>query len=164
MSGSGSILSGLNGFSGGGTLGDLTGIAIDGGNNVWVTSSPKNIVVKLSNSGSTLSGASGYTGGGLNEPNQIAIDGSGNAWIANTAGKSVTELTNAGMAVSGPLGYASGVLIYPVQIALDGSGDVWLTGGAPAGGPGIAELIGGGTPVVTPLAVGVKNNTLGTRP
>jgi hypothetical protein len=28
----------------------------------------------------------------------------------------------------------------------------------------VAELIGAGVPVVTPLAVGVQNNSLGTRP
>jgi hypothetical protein len=28
----------------------------------------------------------------------------------------------------------------------------------------VTEIVGAGAPVVTPLAVGVKNNTLGSRP
>jgi hypothetical protein len=29
---------------------------------------------------------------------------------------------------------------------------------------GVAEIVGAAVPVVTPLSVGAKNNTLGTRP
>ncbi len=43
---------------------------------------------------------------------------------------------------------------------MDGSGNVWVTSGLGS----IYELIGAGVPVVTPLAAGVKNNMLGTRP
>jgi hypothetical protein len=56
----------------------------------------------------------------------------------------------------------------PVTVAIDGSGNVWIgnlsgSGAAQATGS-ITELIGAATPVVTPLSVGVKNNTLGARP
>jgi hypothetical protein len=44
-------------------------------------------------------------------------------------------------------------------IAVDGSGNVWLSTNS-----GVIEIIGAATPVVTPIATGVKNNTLGTRP
>ena len=49
----------------------------------------------------------------------------------------------------------------PMALAIDGSGDVWVTNN---GNSSVTEFIGAGVPVVTPLAVGVKNNTLGTRP
>ena len=48
-------------------------------------------------------------------------------------------------------------------MALDGSGNVWVSGGNSFQGS-VVEFIGAAVPVVTPLAVGVKNNMLGTRP
>jgi hypothetical protein len=50
--------------------------------------------------------------------------------------------------------------------AIDGSGDVWFASGFANNNPNylIAELIGAASPVVTPLAAGVKTNMLGTRP
>jgi hypothetical protein len=48
-----------------------------------------------------------------------------------------------------------------MALAIDGSGDVWVTNN---GNSTVSEFIGAAVPVVTPLAVGVKNNTLGTRP
>ena len=62
--------------------------------------------------------------------------------------------------VSPSRGFTGGGLDYPVNIAVDGSGNVW----AANTGVSIAEVVGAATPVVTPLAAGVKNNTLGTRP
>jgi hypothetical protein len=44
-------------------------------------------------------------------------------------------------------------------IAVDGAGNVWM-----ACPTYLVEFVGAATPVVTPISVGVKNNTLGTRP
>ena len=52
-------------------------------------------------------------------------------------------------------------MINPSGIAIDGSGDVWVSNN---GNSTVSEFIGAATPVVTPLSVGVKNSTLGTRP
>ena len=54
-------------------------------------------------------------------------------------------------------------------IALDGSGNLWATGsvGTPVGNfssLNIFEFIGVSAPVVTPIAAGVQNKTLGSRP
>ena len=170
LSNLGSVLSGANGFTGGG-LGSSQGIAIDSSGNAWVANAGGSSVVKLSNSGSILSGANGFTGGGLaGGPYAIAIDGSGNAWVANFGGNTLTELSNSGSLLSGSNGY-TGSLGYPVGVAIDGSGDVWVANqfvaadNLPNGGDStVTEFIGAGTPVVTPLAAGVTNNTLGTRP
>jgi hypothetical protein len=164
LSSSGTALSGTNGYTGGG-LTQPCAIAIDGSGNVWVLNCDNadnsyNEVIKISNSGSVLSGTNGFTGGGLNEPEGIAIDGSGNAWIANYAGNSVVELSNLGAVLSGANGYMSGTA-EPEGIAIDGSGNVWTTSYS---NNVVTELIGVATPVVTPLASGVKNRTLGTRP
>ncbi|HEY3987777.1 MAG TPA: hypothetical protein VGM02_00655 [Acidobacteriaceae bacterium] len=73
------------------------------------------------------------------------------------------EVSNSGSLISGVFAYNGGVLINPVNLALDGSGDIWVIGDS--GGEGLLfELIGAAMPVVTPLATGMKNNTLGTRP
>ncbi len=158
-SSSGSILSGPFGYTGNG-IGDPAGLAIDSSGDVWVVNSSPTDVVELSNSsGSFLSGTSGFSGGGMDLPYMIAIDGAGSAWVANYGG-SLTQLSGSGAFLSGANGYTSGSLDFSTGVAIDGSGDVWVSNS----GNSVSEIIGAATPVVTPLAVGVKNNTLGTRP
>jgi hypothetical protein len=74
---------------------------------------------------------------------------------------SVSELSNAGAPISGPNGFVSGNMQHPGAIAIDGSGNAWIANYYTTS---ITEMIGVAAPVVTPLSVGVKNNTLGTRP
>jgi hypothetical protein len=58
------------------------------------------------------------------------------------------------------------------SIAVDASGDVWTNYVAcsysfylgTSCSASYQEVVGAGAPVVTPLALGVKNSTLGTRP
>jgi len=152
LSPTGAVLWHATGSAGG--LSNPGWVAIDHIGNAWVTSQNGNSVVEFSNSGSILSGASGFTGGGLTSPLAIAIDGAGNVWVQN--GRSVTELSNSGAILSGTSGYSDGGA---GDIAIDGSGDVWMIGYQSA-----VELVGAAVPVVTPISVGVKNNTLGTRP
>jgi hypothetical protein len=138
LSSSGSILSGANGYAGGGI--SPLGIAIDGSGNAWVVTDPgfsgNGSVIKLSSSGSVLSGSTGYTGGGISDPTSLAIDNSGNAWVINypyfyTGGgrgsSSVSELSNLGSTLSGASGFTGGGLNGPTAIALDGSGNAWMT-------------------------------------
>jgi hypothetical protein len=72
----------------------------------------------------------------------------------------LTELSSTG-AVLSPNGYGSTAYVDPSGVAIDGSGNVWVSY---QGTNAVAEFVGVGTPVVTPLAAGVKNNMLGTRP
>jgi streptogramin lyase len=135
-----------------------TAIAFDNSGNAWVLMGG-NSVFELSSSGTLISG---YFGGGLGgNGTQIAIDGSGDVWVANAT--TVSELSNSDTALSPSTGFAlPGVLSDPARgVAVDGSGNVWVTEGHQGR---IGELVGAATPVVTPLSVGVKNNTLGTRP
>jgi len=60
-------------------------------------------------------------------------------------------------------GFTGGGLSTVGLLAIDGSGNVWATNQG-FSSYSVTEFIGAGTPVVTPLAVGVKNNMLGTRP
>jgi hypothetical protein len=109
--------------------------------------------------GAVLSGGGGFSGGGINFPSDVAIDGAGNAWVVNY-NNSLTEISSAGAILSGTKGYTSGGLNTPTSVAVDGSGNVWAANYFYT----VSEIIGVATPVVTPISVGVKNSTLGTRP
>ena len=65
-----------------------------------------------------------------------------------------------GGALSPSSGYSGPGIANP-QLAVDGSGNLWS---ANFDKSNVTEIIGIAAPVVTPLSVGVKNNTLGTRP
>jgi hypothetical protein len=157
----------LIGYTGGG-LNTPHAIAIDGGGNAWVANFTPNFsggsVSKFSNLGSPLS-ASGFAGGGLSSPQWIAVDGASNVWVANNGNGNVVELSSSGAFLSGTSGFATngGHLN---SLAPDGSGNVWV-----ATFTGVAEFIGAGAPVVTPICAGLPatptadgSSKLGTRP
>lgn len=155
----------------GGFLTSPTGIAIDHLGNAWVPNAngSSSSVTEISDFGSVLSGSNGWGYGSLDQPEGVAIDGSGNVWTANLLGGSASELSNSGAVLSGDngFGFNTGSIDIPIAIAVDGSGNVWIgnLGGTGAAANGsITELVGAASPVVTPLAAGAKNNTLGTRP
>ncbi|HWW96926.1 MAG TPA: hypothetical protein VNY74_04485 [Edaphobacter sp.] len=167
-------LSGTTGYTATG-LTNAWSIANDSAGNTWVTNNGFfSNVFRFASDGTNLSGPNGYTGGGLTNPLAIAIDGAGNAWVTSdsistssgspVAYNSVVQFGSDGTLLSGATGYSlstngiAGGL--PRGIAIDGSGNVWVA----ASGTNVVELVGAATPVVTPLSVGVKNNTLGTRP
>ena len=156
-SSSGSVSYNVGGISSATTL---TGIALDASGNVWTTGN--NLVAEISSGGTAISPSIGYRGGGLSVPQGIAIDGLGNAWVINQS-LGLSEFSSTGTALSptttilgaAPLGSS-------YALAIDSSGNIWVTN---AGGTSsIVEFIGIAAPVVTPIAVAVKNNTLGTRP
>ncbi len=123
-------------------------------------------------------------------PRFLAIDGAGSAWfsIATNCTTGCTgpsyglgAITNTGIAIAPSTGGGfqgstcvsctyngntatfSRYLSAPTQLAIDGSGNVWV----PMNGidsKSVTMLVGAATPVVTPLSLGIKNNTLGTKP
>jgi sugar lactone lactonase YvrE len=109
-----------------------------------------------------------FTGGGLSLPNAVALDGSGTAWVSNGNG-SLSAFSSAGTAITPSTGYVTGAGLAN-GVAVDGSGSVWLTScGSYCTGTGtdagsVYQLIGVASPVVTPLAVAVKNGLLATKP
>ena len=89
---------------------------------------------------------------GINVPHAIALDGSGNAFVA--AGNSVSELTEGSSYGTGLNFTPAGANFQePLAIALDGSGDVFVANG----GNSVGELIGLGTPVLTPIQANLDN-------
>jgi hypothetical protein len=177
LSASGMPLTPPTGVAGVGFFGG-TSLAIDHQNNIWaVTEGPGRAQVsKVSSDGVILSG-SGYATTAMQGVNTagvtMAIDGDDNVWTP--AGSSnVIELSNTGETISGSDGYGGGIASYPQYLVIDGSGDVWVSSATyiPSGVRGvpgvytfkITELVGVATPVVTPIAAGVKLNMLGARP
>jgi hypothetical protein len=154
LSNSGSFLSGPDGYPVR-SVEPIYSVAIDSLGNVW-TACSSCLAIKIANSGTTLLSVPGSGTEG------IAIDGADNVWVTDISGTVVRGLSNSGSPISGTFGYNGGVLTNPLFLALDGSGDIWVVSNNT--GLGLSELIGAAVPVVTPIATGVKNNTLGTRP
>ena len=102
-----------------------------------------------------------YNEGGAYGPQAVAIDGAGNAWVADFDNNSVSEFSSSGASLSPSTGYLFNIVDSPGAIAVDGSGNVWI---ANSGAKNVTELVGAAAPLVTPLAVGVENKSLGTRP
>ncbi|CAN5716318.1 hypothetical protein BH10ACI4_BH10ACI4_37080 [soil metagenome] len=129
----GAVLSGANGYTGGG-LSLPTSIAIDPSGNAWVTGTGNGNVVKFSSSGTVLSGANGYTGGGLSLPESIALDGQGNAWVVdvggdNTTGNHLIKLDANGAILSGATGIPTGgshPLLGLSGVGIDRAGNAWV--------------------------------------
>jgi len=177
--------SGNSGFVDYGLFQRPEAIAIDSTGNAWIVNAGDGNISKFSNSGAGLSGAINGPGFiaciGTSDPNfscnpyispTIVIDGSGNAWYSftysflnssdpNAYYAGFAEMNSSGTVVSGQYGYHASLSSYPTTMAIDSSGNVW---GADLLTNVVIELIGAATPVVTPLSVGVKTGTLGTRP
>ena len=139
LSSNGAILSGANGYVGGG-LNAPVGLAIDPAGNAWVAGAGN--VVKFSSSGSVLSGTNGYTGGGLNTPVAIVLDGQGNAWVSDIGSQSVIKLDNGGNILSGASGFSPGTGISPEGLGVDVAGNVWM---GTESGVAVVELNNSGT-------------------
>lgn len=92
----------------------ITGIAIDGSDNVWLISSFNNVLIKLSPNGSLLGSYS------TNSPEAIAIDSTGNVWVCNYS-SSVSKFSSSGTQLGNFTVYGS-----PYAIAVDGEDHVWV--------------------------------------
>jgi len=76
-----------------GGLSSPTVVAIDGGNNVWLTNNGNSYALsEFAHSGAAITTSTGYQSGNLNAPSWIAIDASGDVWVPNKNANSVTEL------------------------------------------------------------------------
>ena len=166
LNNSGSPVSPFVGYTGRG-LKFPTSIAIDAGGDAWIGNFGGTSITELSSTGQAVSPSAGFTGGGLSQPQELAVDGAGNVWVASflslgaTGEGRIATFSAMGAAVSPSTGYAATGMLDPGSIAIDPSGNVWAPDIL---GTRVWEFVGAATPVVTPLAVGVKNNMLGTRP
>jgi len=87
-----------------GGLSSPTFVAIDGGNNVWLTNNGNSYALsEFAHSGTAITNSTGYQSGNLNTASWIAIDASGDVWVPNQRGNSVTELIGAATPTVTPL-------------------------------------------------------------
>jgi hypothetical protein len=122
-----------------------------------------------------------YTGRGIssgsfglyyNNPRGLAFDGAGIVWIGSPGGGESafdgSPLTPGVVAFGGGsqgngtdefLG-SSSLADGPLRVAVDGSGNVWVL----LADNTVTEYVGVATPVVTPIALGMKNKKLGAKP
>jgi hypothetical protein len=160
-----------------GTFVTPLGLAVDHSNNVWIPSqaggSPASGYLSYYNSSTTSVVADSTAGdGGINNPTAVAIDGAGNVWVSSapTSGTAtVSEFALIGGTItpfSPSVGFAHSYAT-PNSIAVDPSGNVWVANStvATASVPGtITCILGAASPVVTPIALGVKNAKLAQLP
>jgi streptogramin lyase len=126
MSGTGVVLSGTSGFTGGGLLGPK-GIAMDMSGDAWIANAGGSSVVEIGPTGTVLSGSGGFTGGSIDAPVALAIDSQSNVWVANFSGNSVTVLNSSGTANSASPLTDSGAILNPNGIAIDTNGYAWVS-------------------------------------
>jgi hypothetical protein len=89
----------------------------------------------------------------------IALDGAGGVWVGNQGG--VTLIIPSLLASSGASGLSSESLAAgTLRVAVDGSGNIWVL----LANNTVTEFVGAATPVVTPIALAVKNKKLGAKP
>ncbi|GAB1331476.1 LysM peptidoglycan-binding domain-containing protein [Streptomyces sennicomposti] len=140
------------------------GIAIDSGNNAWLSSYVNSQITRLSPDGAV---AGVYELPEKTLPWSVAVDGSDRVWVAGFGTPGVWTLCGVDTTVCPP-GSTTGTLLSPRQgfrnkalqhltaVQIDQSGNVWLANNwsrlvPPTGGTGLVELIGLATPVCTPL-------------
>jgi streptogramin lyase len=140
FSSSSQLLSGANGFFGGG-INFPVAAASDTMGNIWVVNYGNSTVSVLANSGTAVSGAAGYGGGQLDFPVAIALDANQNAWVANQSSTTVTSISADGTQVN-QITCCNG----PSGLAIDGHGNVWA---ANYFGDSVSELSNTGTVLST---------------
>ena len=116
--------------SGEGYFVDLSGIAVDRDDNLYVADTNNDRIQKLSNTGQYLD----HHGGsalGLNHPEGVAVDSEGNVYIADTANARVVKLNSDGGFVTewNSAATAEDEFYLPQGIAVDPSNNVWLSDG-----------------------------------
>jgi len=122
----GTILSGANGFDGGG-LDFPEVLMIDAIGQIWVANYGNSTLTALTDNGTSISPATGFTGGGMSFPVGLAIDATGNIWVANQGANEISAFSEAGAALSPATGYTGGGITVPQGIAADQHGNVWVS-------------------------------------
>jgi hypothetical protein len=150
----GAILSGSNGYTGGGALIGPQGIAIDKNGAVWVANTTTNAVVELNGTTGALVNTF-VSVSNLVAPTAIAIDSGNNAWVANFNGNTIVKITSAGAIGTAMAGSRSGgSFSQPNSIAVDKSGNVWTSN---LGYGNVVEFLNAGVEA-SPVATGYNDS------
>jgi hypothetical protein len=97
----------------------------------------------------------------------IAVDGAGIVWVANPGDTQSGNIPagvlpiNASDGPSSALPYVSSSLAAgTLRVAIDGSGNIWVL----LANNTVTEYVGAATPVVTPIALALRNKKVATKP
>ena len=109
----------------------LTGAAVDGAGNIYVTDSANNRVQKFSSAGVFLAQWGGYgtADGQMSFPVPIAVDAAGNVYVGDTYNYRIQKFSSTGAFLGkwGSYGTADGQLMgFPTAIAVDAAGNVYV--------------------------------------
>jgi hypothetical protein len=122
----GSVLSGANGFAGGG-IDFPVAILPDAAGHLWITNFGNSTLTEFGADGAALSPDSGFGGGGLSFPVGLSIDASDNVWVANQGANQISAFSFTGAVLSPSTGFTGGGLDVPQGIAADANGHVWVS-------------------------------------
>lgn len=155
--------------------------AADAAGNMWYVIAGGGLceVRQFDGIGANIGGDCGTYAGGGRGPNDtdlwyanargVALDGAGTVWLASqggTAGQNILVPNITPVIPSLPAASASvffmseSLAAGTLRVAVDGSGNVWVL----LADNTVTEYVGIATPVVTPIALGVKNKKLGAKP
>ena len=140
-----------------GGLASPSAVAIDAGDNVWITNRAGNTATELAHSGAVLATSTAT----LNGPSAVAIDANGAPWIGNGLNNTLTHLTTAGTVSATATG---GGLNAPAGVAIDPQGNLWVANG---GANAVSEFTSAGaavspstgyapTGIVRPLGIAIS--------
>jgi hypothetical protein len=106
------------------------------------------------------------------DPSSITIDGDGHIWTVvngetGTIAPNVFEMSKTGAAISpAATGYQGTgptvITLNALGSGVDGSGNLWVINGQHEST--VTEFVGIGAPTITPLALAIKGEAIGTRP
>lgn len=151
-------------------LSEPWGLAAGSGGVMWTANVTGNTVTKFT---SPTAGTDYGSVTSLNKPEYVAVDGAGNLWVSNNTATpgSVSEISSAGTVLSpvnstapfNIIGFSHAGIASAGGVTIDPSGNVWVASQVATTG-GVFEIVGAAAPTVTPIALALKNGTVGTKP
>lgn len=106
------------------------GIVVDSQNNIYVSDTNNDRIMKVSNNGDVITfGESGSGDGQLDSPRYLAVDNSDNIYVVDADNNRVQKFSPDGthLLTFGDVGTTTQILDKPIGIALDSDGNIYVT-------------------------------------
>jgi len=138
-------------------------LAVDRSNDIWMAVDTNSELKGFTSTGSYIGGLE--PGNNIQNPGPMVVDGGNVLWqtnYSNSAGANRFPVQGFTTGLSNTVQYVSQLtFVGSSVVGVDISGNLWFY---PSSGIGLVISVGAATPVVAPLAAGVANNTIATRP
>lgn len=143
---------------------DPTGVAAAGDGSIWVANTGTTGMYNLPSSATTSTSPSAYAAT-ISKATYDAVDGAGNVWVTNNT-SNVFELNSSGTIISPTAGFPSpfGTSRPAAGLGIDPSGNVWIALNSASTASIVYEIVGAAAPTVTPIALALKNGSVGAKP